>query len=78
MKKETEGLIFAAQEQVLRTKWIRKNTDAQEVSEKCRMCGERDESIANLTAECKKLAQTKKDTTILQELYTWNYTRSLA
>ena len=45
MKKETEGLIFAAQEQALRKNWIRKNIDDQEVSEKYRMCGERDESI---------------------------------
>ena len=39
LRKETEGLVFAAQEQALRTKWIRKNIDDQEVSEKCRMCG---------------------------------------
>ena len=57
LKKETEGLIFAAQEQALRTNWIRKNIDGQEVSEKCRMCGERDESINHLIAKCKKLAQ---------------------
>ena len=53
MKKETEGLIFAAQEQALRTNWIRKNIDGQEVSEQCRVCGERDESITHLIAECK-------------------------
>ena len=57
MKKETEGLIFAAQEQALRTNWIRKNIDDQEVSEKCRMCWERDESITHMIAEFKKLAQ---------------------
>ena len=57
LKKETEGLIFAAQEQVLWTNWITKNIDGQEVSEKFRMCGERDESITHLVAECKKLAQ---------------------
>ena len=79
LKKETESLIFAAQEQVLRTNWISKNIDGQEVSEKCRMCGERDESITHLIAECKKLVQnTKQDIIILQELYIWNYARSLA
>ena len=57
MKKEREGLIFAVQEQALRTNWIRESIDGQEVSEKCRMCGERDESITHLIAECKKLAQ---------------------
>ena len=48
LRKETEGLVFAAQEQALRTNWIRKNIDGQEVSEKCRMCGERDVSITHL------------------------------
>ena len=43
LKKETEGLIFAAQEQALRTNWIRKNIDGQEVSQICKMCEERDE-----------------------------------
>ena len=45
LKKETEGLIFITQEQALRTRWIRKNIDDQEVSEKCKMYGKRDESI---------------------------------
>ena len=58
MKKETEGLIFSAQEQAPRMNWIRKKIDDhQGVSEKCRMCGERDESVTHLIAECKKLAQ---------------------
>ena len=42
------------------------------------MCGERDESITHLIAECKKLVQKEyKDMIILQESYTWNYARSL-
>ena len=65
-KKETEGLIFVAQEQALRTNWIRKNIDGQVDSENSRMFEERDESITHLIPKCKKLAQ----------LYTWNYARS--
>ena len=57
LKKETEGLIFAEQEKALRTNWIRKNIDVQEVSEKYRMCWERDESITHLIAEYQNLAQ---------------------
>ena len=34
-----------------------KNTDGQNISEKSRMCGGRDESINYLTVECKKIAQ---------------------
>ena len=37
LKKETEGLTFTPKERALRTNWIRKNTDGQEVSEKSRM-----------------------------------------
>ena len=57
LKKETEVLIFEAQEQALRTYWISKSIDGQEVSEECRICGERDDSITHLIAKCKKLAQ---------------------
>ena len=32
-KKETEGMIFVAQEQAIRTNWIRKNIDKQDISE---------------------------------------------
>ena len=55
--KQTGDLIFEAQEQVLRTNWIRKHITGQQVSEKYRMCGERDESITHLIAQCKELAQ---------------------
>ena len=57
-----------------------KKIDDQEVSEKCRMCGERDESVRHLIAECKNQPRksTNKDMIILQKLYTWNYGRSLA
>ena len=59
LKKETEGMIFAAQEQAIRTNWIKKNIDKQDVLEKCRLRGERDESISHIIAKCKKLAQTE-------------------
>ena len=57
LKKETEGLIFAAQDQALRTNWIKKHIDKREVSDKCRLCGERAESVDHLVAECEKIAQ---------------------
>ena len=56
-EERNRGFDITAQEQSLRTIWIRNNIDGQEVSEKCRMCEERDDSIAHLIAECKKLAQ---------------------
>ena len=57
LKKETEGLMFAGQVKALRMNWKRKNIDDQQVSEKCRICEEIDESITHLFAECKKLVQ---------------------
>ena len=57
IKKETEGLIMAAQDQALRTNAIRKYIDKQDVSPVCRMCGERDETISHILTECSKLAQ---------------------
>ena len=57
LKKETEGLLMAAQDQALRTNSIKCRVDKQKVSPSCRMCGEREETVAHVTAECKMLAQ---------------------
>ena len=57
LKKETEGLILAAQEQALRVNWIKKMIDKQDCSAKCRMCDERDETVAHIVSECSQLAQ---------------------
>ena len=59
LKKETEGLIVAAQDQALRTNWIRRNIDKENISAKCRLCGENDETIAHVLSECKQLAQNE-------------------
>ena len=56
-KKETEGLIIAAQNQALRTNSIKNRIDKQQVSPACRLCGERDETVSHIVAECKMLAQ---------------------
>ena len=57
LKKETEGMLMAAQDQALRTNSIRSKIDKQEVSPMCRLCGEREETISHVVAECKMLAQ---------------------
>ena len=57
LKKETEGTILAAQDQALRTNWVKSNVDKENISSKCRMCGEREETIAHVVSECQKLAQ---------------------
>ena len=57
LKKKTEGMIMAAQDQALRTNSIKRIIDKQNVSAKCRMCGERDETVSHIVSECKKLDQ---------------------
>ena len=50
-------MIMAAQDQALRTKSIKRVIDKQNVSAKCRMCGEGDETVSHIVSECTKLAQ---------------------
>ena len=59
LKKETEGLLLAARDQALRTRWIMKNIDNEDIQDKCRLCGEREETIAHVVSECKQLAQNE-------------------
>ena len=59
LKKETEGMIMAAQEQTLRTRNIRKVIDKEKISGMCRMCGEREETAAHIVSECNNLAQNE-------------------
>ena len=53
----TEALICSAQEQALRTNYIKFHIDKTVDSPLCRMCGERGESIYHLISESEKLAQ---------------------
>ena len=55
MKKETEGMLFAAQEQALRTNSIKAKIDKQPVSLKCRLCGTEEETVIHLASGCHKL-----------------------
>ena len=58
LKKETEDLILAAQDQAIRTRWIKKHIDKM-ISVNCRMCGERTETVAHIVSECQQLAQNE-------------------
>ena len=56
-KKETEGLILAAQEQALRTNSIKHSIDKTSQTPLCRLCGESTETVWHIVSGCKKLAQ---------------------
>ena len=57
LKPETEALLCAAQEQALRTNYVKFHIDRNVESPLCRLCGEKGEHITHLISECKKLAQ---------------------
>ena len=57
LKRETESLIFAAQEQTIPTNVIKGKIDKLQEQTKCRMCSRAYETINHIVIECPKLAQ---------------------
>ena len=57
LKRETKSLLIAVQDQALNTNSVRKTTCQQELSVKCRLCGERAENVNHIVTSCKMLAQ---------------------
>ena len=57
LKRETESLLMAAQEQALNTNSIKKNIYKTSDDDKCRLCGNAPETITHIVSACKKLAQ---------------------
>ena len=56
-KRETESLLMAAQNSAIRTNHIKARIDKTQQNSKCRLCGDRDETINHIKRECSKLAQ---------------------
>jgi len=50
LKKETEALLMAAQDQALRTNAIKVKIDKQEGEAICRMCKNREETVTHITS----------------------------
>ena len=59
LKKETEGMIMAAQDQALRTRCIQRAIDGTNIYPKCRKCNQKDETINHIASECPALAQNQ-------------------
>ena len=51
IKRETESLIMAAQEQVIRTNAIKAKIDKTQAESKCRLCGKVDETVRHRVCE---------------------------
>ena len=57
LKVQTVALLCAAQEQAIRTNYVKRHIDKSVDSPLCRMCGERGETVQHIVSGCEKLAQ---------------------
>lgn len=57
LKVGTEALLCAAQEQAIRTNYVKHKIDRSVESPLCRLCGKRGETVQHVICECEKLAQ---------------------
>ena len=57
LKVGTEALLCAAQEQAIRTNYMKYHIDKTSESPLCRLCGKKGESVQHITSGCEKLAQ---------------------
>ena len=60
LKVGTEALLLVAQEQAIRTNYMKYHIDKAGERALCRLCGENSESMQHITSGCEKLAQKYK------------------
>ena len=59
LKKETEAMVCAAQEQTLRVKSINHHIDAQDISPMCSLCDDMSQMVIHLSSGCLVLSKSK-------------------
>ena len=57
LKRETESLLIGSQNVAIKSNNVKARIDKTQQNNKCRLCGERDETINHIINECSKLAQ---------------------
>ena len=57
LKRERNYIPIVAQDNAIRTNHIKARIDKNQQNSKCRLCGERDETINPIISECSELAQ---------------------
>ena len=62
LKRGTESLLIAAQNNAIRTNYIKVKTDIAQQNSNGRLCGDRDEMINNRASESSNLAQKEYTT----------------
>ena len=58
LKKETEGLVMAAQDQAISINYIKANIFHQGCSCQCRLCGSNNETVDHILSSCSVIAQS--------------------
>ena len=74
LKKGTEGMIMATQDQTLRTRYMQRAIDGTNISPKCRKYNKKDETINLIASECPALVQNqykKRRDTVARTVH-WN------
>ena len=62
LKRETESLLIAVEDNAIRTNHIKARIDKTQQNSKCWLCGDRDETINIIISECSKLVQKEYKT----------------
>ena len=62
LKRETEFLLIAAQNNAIRINHIKMRIDKMQQNSKCRLCSDRNETFNHIISECSKLAQKEYKT----------------
>ena len=58
LRSETEALITAgAQDQAIRTNYIKATIDKSQNDSRCRMCRDKNETVSHIVSGCSKFAQ---------------------
>ena len=60
--RETESLLIAAQNNAVRTNHTKMRIDKTQQNSKCRLCGDRGETINHIISKCSKLVQKEYKT----------------
>ena len=75
----TEALICSAQEQALRTNYVKFHIDKTGESALCRICRVENKTVSHIVSECKMLAQknTKRGMTMYAGMFIGNYVKNM-
>ena len=63
LKRKTKSLLIAARNNAIRTNHIKSRIDITQQNSRCRLCGDRDETINDIISECSKLKSLRLNMT---------------